>query len=406
MSLNKNNFILQALLLYIFFIPSAEWLGGQKAALVLLIIILGSYVIGNGRSLKINNMAMLLMPVLFVPIILSMLLNLDGVVLGDVFELARVGLYILIYVVAYNMGHDFKYEKLLVVAKIFIIFQFIFVLSQRFDVSVITGLMKVLWSDEGNWAFRNTGSFSNPNALGYYSIVASVVIIAYEKKSYFITRMVYAFIPLIIILLSGSRTSLAIYLGIIPFAFFRSGLFNRKTLGYISLFVCFFVLIAYNIYTKYLDEHAYMAEIAFAIESGQLSKIGSFAMRLSLWDNILNSLDGLDYVFGKGPGKGIGLRFIDNEYLALLSKYGLIGLLTSVFIYSYLLFYINSRTCSDYTKVFNLITASLIIFGITGESFTSWYYVLPLYFMAGLCTSVSCDRNGRNITVANHVHAR
>lgn len=176
-----------------------------------------------------------------------------------------------------------------------------------------------LYSDFGRRYFGTTNS---PNYLWI-----NLVIIYYICENITLNNLKKTLIYCVLLLsliLSGSRTSL-----IIITLFFLLIKFRKKSIVKIgiialSLFLLFIQLKGFeNFYFQRIEG------LVYAIASFDISSIESFSNRLDMWDNSFSKIS----FIGTGPLKSTSPIY-DNSFLTTLIRYGWIGLLIELAIFS------------------------------------------------------------------------
>lgn len=374
---------------YIFFIPTATWFGGQKFGLMMLMVLLSIFILlryVQSDKPYIDYKNFFVISLLFFPLLFSMVLNPRYLIIDDVVEILRVILYALIFIFSYLYGRNVKYSSFIFFAKVFLIVQILVVVLQRFEVELVLDLFRLVWDDEKNWAFRNTGTFTNPNVLSFFSIVALSIILSGQVKV--IIKLYFLLLAFTIIFLAASRTGLlaAILIGGLAFLNLqRNIILNFLKFIFIVLFL---LLIIIYLLISFSEENYYISQILNLASTFDLDSISAFAQRLNHWDFVLDKMSAYSWFFGLGPGKGIGLRFIDSEYLALIVKYGLFGFLMTSFVFTYIFISVQKVVGYDcYKKFFTLYLSLLLFSGLAVESFTTWYYILPFFMFYGVLRS-------------------
>lgn len=325
----------------------------------------------------------------------SMALNPGSLSFSDIFELGRPMQGLIIFSFFMNCGAGAKGRVLFYLLALFIIFELLIVLAQRNDISSVVAIISNIWNIEKNWILRNTGTFSNPNILGIYAI--SVVFLLRFWLRGPVGFSFYWLLGFLIVLLTGSRTSLAAMAVISLLVIMIEG--NHRAISYVKRIIgmALFSVIFVSSILLFVEEDSYMGQILVLINSGDLGSVNSFAQRYSLWEYVTNLFfenSFLQFLFGLGPQKEAGLRYIDNEYLAVLVKYGLIGVISTSLWFLYPL-YLALKSGQDAVKVVLPQTVLVIIFGLTAETISSWQLAFFYFLSCGLAISWS-ENNARS----------
>ena len=229
-------------------------------------------------------------------------------------------------------------KTLVLVSKIVLIGQFVLTVDQVLAVdafSVIYDYGKTSSTGELTSFMRSTGSKFNPNDFAWIVMQYAVIIYLFSKKS---TRYFWLFLALLLILLSGSKSMLALY----PAALFVAGwlkgdrkIVNRKNAS-ILLSV---VILVYAIY-KFLELNPDIfprLNVLLVLLSGD---DGGFDARYKMWDTAYEyflSKDGggLTWAFGLGPIEEF--KTLDNGYIYTFLRNGIVGLVLHVALIAYFL---------------------------------------------------------------------
>jgi len=376
---------------YIVVMPSATWFGGQKSGILFLVAILLMLLMFKSFNRSgISKRLGFLIYMFFLPLVISVGVNFEFLIAADIYEFLRILIYLLVAIFGYQYGGKISYNQILFASKIIIIFEFFFVLMQRMEVSFVLSIFQFIWNNEKNWLYRNTGSFTNPNMLGFFMILMAIVVGVSEEKK--VKKNIVFLVVFVIIFLTGSRTSLMVYMIIIPFSLIDDRHFF-KNLSKVLFVLAGLSVMFYWVVEFYGEENKYMYELLSILYSGDINSVATFSYRLELWQNIISKINDSNFFWGMGPGKGIGLKYVDNEYIALFSKYGIFGFLFNFSIYIILMRYVNKDNvnfCKKdkdiyfFARFMNIYFFVMLIFGITAETFTSWLYVLLFFAFLGV----------------------
>ena len=185
--------------------------------------------------------------------------------------------------------------------------------------------------DASSYVLRSSGLFINPNWAGLFFNFALLYFILSPKnilKMNELKRYFFILITLICIFMAGSRTAiiLTIVVAILSFLF-RFKLWSIPIIFFTILFAQFINLEPLN--WHFLPIH-YRQLLNGIFIYGDLSAIGSFGDRLTLWKDIYENYVLLSPFLGFGVTDSIGIA--DNQYVWMLASYGFIGT-TLIFLY-------------------------------------------------------------------------
>jgi len=295
----------------------------------------------HNKFIKFNKLFLIVSLLMFIEA-LSLLIGVfkHEIIINDMVELFRPIVYILAFLtgtilsnINFKNGYNERIIDLLLV--LFIIFS-ILIFFNIYGIKEIIGNIYELGKSRGvadhniSNIFRLSSTFTNPNYFGMFSTILSGFFFYKTLQDLKLKYLFYFFIFLFFIFISGSRTSLfsffllSIILIIIDLLIIRK-FYIKKNIVYITLL---FVLILFipTFIDLVLDKLWRFANIENMQES--------FGARLNMWNIALNSIYE-NILFGVGSNKS-EIESLDNNYLIILYKQGLFGLLIlfSIFIYS------------------------------------------------------------------------
>jgi len=253
----------------------------------------------------------------------------------DFWEIIKLLLYFLIFVLVANVRLTHtdlrRYFKL---ALIVFLISACFGFFQYFNFAGINELVSPYYAPTQMKGLlgqgRITGTTPNPNEFGALMVLASSLALSgalfYREWKLSLFCWCSLFVYGIALFLTLSRTSLVcLFLAglIIVFLFFREkglrGKFNRILI--VALLGCLLVVLLLQI----------MPEKAFT-RFGELrtfTEATSFQARVEAWKVHFDIWLGSP-LFGWGPGKGEMSTIVDNEWLLILRRYGLVGLMVFI----------------------------------------------------------------------------
>ena len=258
--------------------------------------------------------------------------------LRDFFEIAKLMEYFLIFAFVVNLNikkEDFKKYYILIICIFLIsaIFGFIqyFDLFHNFNESFI-GYIAPHHLDEWIGHKRIVGTTGNPNEFGMLMVMASSLALIgtlWVRKLNFKT---FSFISFCIfsfaVILTLSRSALIVFLINLLFILFlqypkRFGLRGKTRL----IFLVLPTIIILGLIIIQIAPPKFVMRITSALS---IETDVSFQSRLNIWKENL-SIWKQSPVFGWGPGKDTMTTIVDNEWLLLLRRYGIIGVVIFVF---------------------------------------------------------------------------
>jgi len=232
--------------------------------------------------------------------------------------------------------------------------------------------------------FRVTGTIGNPNAFAWFLIQSSFLTICFSKWRLRWLILVPVFFG---ILISGSRSNLIVFpiaIAVMKLAQLRSLSIGRilgLLLATIFVFVCLVgVVILFPRYFSYLSE---LLKIA---ETGSLDSVTTFALRLKLWASrfaIFNS-SMADHKWILGLGTTEDFRVLDNDYLYIFFKYGILGLVTHLLSIATMI-YVFMKCSSLSLRTYGLqYIVCAIALGFQADTMGGWFFPLIPFYLLGL----------------------
>src|SRR5699024_6931624 len=214
-------------------------------------------------------------------------------------------------------------------AAIFILAQVPLVLLQ------VMGFDSLLWIAEKarDWTgiLRVVGTVQNPNTLGIITVLCIVIFAHFSKSKSFWSKVLIG-VSVLIVLATGSRTSLIILL-FLPVIFISKEQLMSKKLIYALLITIGFLVVFYLVLI-YLEEHLpYMSQLLNIIRGKSIHTLDT---RIGHWENISElyfSSSFKNILFGFGPGY---FTVLDNSYYYIIFNYGIASIIVFLFFISFL----------------------------------------------------------------------
>lgn len=136
------------------------------------------------------------------------------------------------------------------------------------------------------------------------------------------------------------------------------------------------ILLRYGEHLPYLNE---LTRI-FRNEDSLLS-INSFEYRVFMWENALQRLDGLSWIFGFGAGS---MTVLDNDYLYAVFNYGLFGTAINVLMYGFIYYCFSKLEDRRFSVLGRQYIIFSFIIGLQVETLNGWNYPILIMFLAGI----------------------
>ncbi len=316
--------------------------------------------------------------------------------LRDAVEFVKMGKYLLIFLtVCSSKPTEKDLNILLNTFVIVLITASIIGILQFFNIFGFSSITGPFYLGEKSYIVnqRLTGTFTNPNSFSVvlgFGIIISLVKILYEKNyNYRLYYILCIGLFIVCILITGSRTGLAAIIFAIAtllILFLRFNIQNLKSV----LPVIVILILSFIFGVVYAGQ-----DIINRLSSGiNLLENESLLMRFYAW--YLNfQLIIQSPIFGWGPAKEILTTVVDNEYILVVRRYGILGASAFVLIYFYP-FYIATKNYfrfngDPYALIFVVTLLFFMISNLTNsvynhiQTMDMWFIILGAYF--GLSTS-------------------
>ncbi len=314
---------------------------GMKIPDVIYTLIFIAFWIRHGHLVKKGTIPILLL-LLFILEALSLFKGvlLHNIVLGDMIEVIRPLIFLLAFYVGSALVHVSLSEKIkrsfMLILLIFIIFSIILFfdfygiknyISNFYEVGKSRGISGENISN----IWRLSSTFTNPNYFGMVSGVISSFMFYKLINSFKFLTIFYLLVFVSFILISGSRTALAAtlvtFVLIVLFDLFSGAIKRKKSLKIYFVIFLFFVAFLPSLF------HTITDVLWRFSNTDNMSE--SFGARLDMWEIVFSSIEN-NPLIGLGSNKS-EIKSIDNNYLMILYKNGILGLLLvmGIFIYSF-----------------------------------------------------------------------
>jgi len=247
-----------------------------------------------------------------------------------------------------------------------------------------------IWDFAKYRSWRGVGTFSNPNRLGFFTIILFFGLLHFRKNNILMTVLIYLATAALLVV-SSSRTSLICWAALISLYFVSKQKKLLPSLLKLSAIV-FVVLTALVLIRPYLEggRFKYLYDFLSHFQSPlHFLHISSVKGRMSNWQNAIEFVTSgveLKWFIGGGPTKGAVFKILDNDYMYTAMKYGLLGALVFYGFWRAVFKQIWVCRVNQQLRGFLLFyIMTLAIFGLTSESFSSWILTVPFFVFYGVC---------------------
>ncbi|WP_138858879.1 O-antigen ligase family protein [Exiguobacterium mexicanum] len=322
-------------------------------------------------------------------------------------------LFVIVLFFGYIIGQSYDVEiiekSLVKASKVIMASQLLVGIPQLLAITIFDSIYNAELARPIGSLIRIVGTLGNPNIFAWVVIISTVTIFLMEKSK--LSIVLWVAFGAILIILSGSRTSFALFPAVLFVCTFlktkktKSFYFFKVPMYLFALFLTFQLMVW--LITKYQQTFPYLSQLLQILETGELTSVSSFNMRTLIWSNawnvMVNENRNLAYLFGLGPNFSAS-TFIDNDFLYSILNYGFIGLLLNLSIYI-TVFIIFSKLKNRNMKVLGqtYVIFSILI-GIQAETISGWNYPILIMFYLGLAIALKDtgkDYNGKPIKSNN-----
>lgn len=330
-----------------------------------------------------------------IAISLSLLFNSGDVSTSDIVVIFKPIFFIIILLFGYLATKNAPYHQikkaLLRSAYIILFFQIIVGIPQVFEISIFSFIYNDVKSNGLGSILRIAGTLSNPNFFAWIVIQMAVVIYLFEEKA--VKKTLWLVICGILVLLSGSRSSLLL----LPIILFVLNLLKSKKNNkfyfiklpiYFSLLALSFLAV-YMFLIRYGMHFPYLNQILLIIEGGSLSSVNSFNMRTIMWADAFQLMEEqkglITTLFGLGPGT---VSALDNDYYYAFVNFGLIALCLNLVIYLIIVFIFLRVKSREFRALGLQYVAFSLIIGLQADTLSGWNYPLLILFFTGIAVTL------------------
>ena len=332
---------------------------------------------------------------------LSLFFSIKYSITNDYNELIRIYSNFLALFISINYSREIDIDWILRFCKFYIIFQTIISILQK--INPIKNMLSLFWNMDKAWTLRSTGTLSNPNILAFVTMIFFFFILYFENSN--TKKKVFTIIEIFLLILAGSRTGLGVFVG----SYFLYIILNTKfTIKSIIRFIFIITVLSFifiQIFYVIASKNAYIGQLFDLVSDGTIdfTKVNAMNGRLEIWEKafkIHEKANILQIFIGMGPGKGIGLRYVDNEYFSIYIKYGIFGIvIISLFLIVNVKPFFKKKSKIILKYLFQIIFI-FIPSSFFSATFTSVFLMIPYYIMLGMFLNV-INNNKKNLIEVN-----
>lgn len=282
-------------------------------------------------------------------------------------------------------------EVLTSIVVVFVVSQLAIALLQGLG---LAGALGGVYAQEKTRGFetimRATGTMGNPNSLAFFALQSFLLVLLVGTLRGMWRAVVLA-MAAGLVLLSGSRSvAIVLVLCLLVFLFFR-----KKTVAAWMVYGAMIPIVVgagWLFIDAYAEHFRYLSQIGALLSDDPIGEIRSLSTRFSHWAQsvtlFVNHPGAAKYWFGLGVRPEF--RVMDNDYLYVLLRHGLIGVL---FFYGfYLALWMSyGRAMLDSASRFfgRSVFLSSVVLAMMFEIFADWYHMTFFIFLTGTLLGVA-----------------
>ena len=364
-----------------------------------------------GRGNNIILFGLLVITILYVTsTIVTATTSSSSITIRDLLDLLRYMAVGAVFIIMGNADADrlrSTVDKLIFVSLTFsLMILFLYIV----DVPVMSDIAHWLYQDTKTaisfprWV-RLSAPFENPNFLAFYAVLclAYSLFFTYGKRKYLIATL-----ALIVLVATGSRSgwvsTFMLFFGLLASItykiFSRNPSILRKDARFLIVLVFLISCLLWLLYPYFL-ESIRVQMVINALEDGGITYERNVAGRIDMFVEALK-LFSQRPIFGWGPLKGGGLDVIDNQYLLVLARQGVVGF---AFLTGVILYVFNGAVKSMHTRtekygvIFMLLAVMVML--MTGAFFNNFrLFVLFMFFV--VASTGQRKRSGPRAVIVQH----
>ncbi len=292
------------------------------------------------RHLAVSNTVVLLGVVVTLTYLLSIVVAMtslgSSVVLRDFTELFKPVLYSLLFIFIASGSYRWdEFSKVMQISIAALVVASIITIIQFFAPDSIARLLLLYRPDpdglESYRTYRSWGTMGNPNDMGFVAVLTFGVVLFSMKYRLFPGFINWTFLAIgfIAVFLTGSRTAMLVMAAILGYFLFFEMKKSFKSIFIVGvLFICTIWM-----FNSFLVSHELLSKMATRILS--LGDIGGGQNAWVARVNAAKHAMGLvmqNPIVGHGPSKSqfLSMSNVDNEYVLLLFRFGLLGMFATV----------------------------------------------------------------------------
>ncbi|WP_098074697.1 O-antigen ligase family protein [Longibacter salinarum] len=315
----------------------------------------------------------------------SQLLNSGGLELSGVTRIARPFLYMVVIAYGYKIGvaktDDTITLSILWAAYVVLAGQIIVGATQFLGIRVFDLIYTSSKSSPYYGLLRLSGTLANPNFYGWVMLQLVTIITLLNRRA---TAYPLVLIAAVMAVMSGSRTATLI----LPFVIVLTQSFRRsprvrivRLIG-VALLVGVISTSLFIAVSQYLP---YVGSIRQLFVTGSLTAIGSLNARFIHWEmvaDIFRQGDIWTWLFGLSDRSFT--QTLDNDYLYVLFRNGIVGLLFHISFAIYLFRLCYQQRRNKIAQICIVYILSALVMGTVAETLAGWLLPIWLLYLIGI----------------------
>jgi hypothetical protein len=288
------------------------------------------------------------------------------------------------YLIIYLNTLPIVMKKIVIFFKYFIIIEIIVCIDQLFLFNSFSFLYEYERSRSIESVLRAVGTLSNPNFFGLIMSQVIIIISLFDPSK---IKFFWIIIAFILLLISSSKSIILTSIFLFTFSYWMingSRIFSKNTLLVVLYVILFFIFLKVFL-NQFGSIFKNMSVILNIIDNG-FSSLHTVSARYEIWDTAtsyyLANLNSLELIFGYG---GINeFSVLDNSYIMIFYRYGIIGLILYILLY-YHVFKLFIKQKNIKIKIFSLqMIIMFLILAIQSDLLLHWFYPSIMYLFIGI----------------------
>lgn len=235
---------------------------------------------------------------------------------------------------------------------------------------------------------RVTGSMGNPNGLALTVLHCSIIWLFWGPRAWLV-RGAFLISGCSLVALTGSRSVAVLLVAVLIVVWLTGRRSVAERVGQAILAIAATGVVLYLVW-PYIERFRYLLQLALLFGADPIREVGSLATRVEHWASALSlfASEERSYKFLLGLGAIEHFRVLDNDYLYVFLRYGVLGVL-----WFYGFFVFVAQHCFHQNRdtrtrnVLALMLASLVLLGFVSETFSGWYQPALVLFTMGVLSA-------------------